>query len=1710
MIDLKNTNPQLPNAPHLDSYVITDKLGESLQAQVYKGYHKHVPDYPLVIKCLKLLSSWEDQSRHLRQKIERLKVLHDPRVCTPLVLESDEEHHFIVQPWFAGLTLNEWVSQQSKIALSDFFTLACAMADTLQTVHDAGITHGGIKPHNILVQDGSLSLRLTDFITPLDIRDVSHFIYDPEFVRNTLAYTSPEQTGRINYRVDFSTDLYSLGIVFYELLTGQLPFFSSDPLELIHSHLAEEIEPADKINPEISHTLAEIISKLTLKQPEKRYQSASGLFADLQRCQAEYNKSGRISDFAICQHDRTRRVIFISKMVGRQTESALIHQEYQQVMRGEFRAVLISGLSGIGKTRLIQELQKPLVKNRGYFSSGKFDQYQKNIPYSSLIQALRNLIRTFLTESNDQLTLWRNIILEAVENNGGVICDVVPELEFIIGPQSEPPHLPPVEARNRFNNLFGRFLACLASENNPLVLFIDDLQWCDTATFEFLQNLFANHREHPYLFFMGAYRHNEVDSAHPLTRLIRTVHENNGPLAEIRLEALSDHDCHEMVAYILDSKLKATANLARFIAHLTEGNPLFVSESLAWLYNEGLLNTDREQHWTWDMQLIRDTEIPASVVELFRRKVKQLPHTTLHILNHCACMGNRFTINEVSQVMDMRIEPLFEELKPVLSLSLLLENKSELQFVHDRVQEAVLAQIDAKTRPDLHWRIGNRLLQPVSKDTNLETLDNLFTIAAHLNQGRPQTLDAETVYWLADINFHAGNKALDALATEAANDFFMQAHAYLPADCWDEVYQLSFSIYQRLAKTNLMCGRYEDSERLLNHLVEHAVSDLDKAEALADQTTSLSSFGNFNQAIATANRGLAYFDQSIPDDPQQAEQRMHALMLQIQQQNDVWSRILQMPITQERKSKIELAFYSELIPDLYMCGLVPQLYLSAAQSTQHCLEGGMDESVIYSFSIMGLNLGEQGQFDQAFRYEDLAHDLCAKYPNTFGATRGMNGIVWCNMHSRSHPAAIVDYAHKSIQCGKNCGDLYNAGLSYGPLMWNLMVQGKNLRWIEEAAEECLQFSRKNQLSFSVGLAEAVQAGWVLPMKSAQLTVNMQATLASWNRDNYVSASGSYFALLGFAQYFMADYSAAAHSLKQVEDYLHGLTDNVLKRLWYVFKILNSLRQTSEADWSKIEAEINPQLERLDVWAALGPLLKPYVAFIRAEIAQYQGNYRDARNLYLDAVELAQLHGYDLLSGHLYECLGDIANHHQLGNADLYFNEARRLYRLCRAEAKSQRLQQLHPYTKQNTGARINREQEPQATLPSLDINYLMKSAMALSAEIDLPQLMQKIMAVVLESSGAQHGYLLIKQGNQLLIAAEQHIGKKQPPPKQTYPINMARGICLAIINYVQHTQTKVVLHDAINVGEFKNAPEVQAQNLRSVLCLPIIKQAGLTGLLYLENRLSEGVFTEEKISMTELLTAQAAISLENATLLEQTRQAYLQLQESQEQMLQMEKLSAMGTLVGGVAHEINNPLMGVMNFVEFVAERTEDAKSKEILLQALQHIQRIKKIVSNMLVFIRSKSVPTGHASIAEVLAQTIMLLEGELRKDAVSVNVELPEDLPDIVCSPESLQQILVNLMINARDALFNIEQPHISIIATANENHIEFILSDNGCGISDEIQGRMFDPFFTTKAPGKGTGLGLSVTRRLIQDNGASINIESEAGKGCKVRINFQTYGS
>ncbi|MDP3042465.1 MAG: AAA family ATPase [Candidatus Omnitrophota bacterium] len=1723
----------------IPNFEITQKLAENNQAIVYKAFQKRSPEAPLIIKILKSGYLPEHQKLHFRQKIEQLKVLNDPMLIRPLSFEVKDGIQFITREYFDGIPLNEWAASQNKVSLNDFFTIASLLAQALQKAHESGIIHGGIKPHNILIHPKSLTIRLVDFISSLDVREVSHFIYDRYFVEGTLAYTSPEQTGRINHRVDFASDLYSLGIVFYELLTGKLPFFSLDPLELIHSHLAQEAAAVKQMNSEVPEMLSKLVAMLILKQPEKRYQSAIGLLADLTQCRNDYLAKKPTAEFPLGRHDYTHRITFVSKMVGRNTEAKIILNEYTQVTGGSFRSLFISGLPGIGKTRLIQELQRPIVEHKGYFTSGKFDLYQKNIPYSALIQSLRNLIRTFLTESDERVEMWKQKILNKVKANGKVLIGVIPELEILLGPQPEVPPLPPIESRNRFNYTFDIFLTCLATEENPLTLFIDDLQWCDIATFDFLENILVNYKDHPYFFFIGAYRYNEVSSSHPLTKLLRDIKENKQPVEEIRLGPLEANYCHEMVAYILDSPLSETEELSRFIIELSEGNPLFVSEILSYLHNENLLFLDKNKNWHWDIHKIRESDMPPTVVALFSSKVKRLPAETIELLEYCACMGNRFSPTEISMIKEISLLHIFERLKSALAQGLLMESKDDLQFVHDRVQEAVLSAIQAERRKQIHWNIGVRLLSVFSSNSNLEELDNLFSITAHLNLGKPKVLDPASAYQISDINFKAGNKALDALAAEAANEYFKVSRELLPPDSWDSQYEKTFKIYQKAAKTELMCGDYNNSEKLLNQLLENARTDLDKAESLAEQTTSLSSIGNFIKAIETANRGLAYFDKSLPADPLEAENKREALIKEIESRNiDVWDTILNMPFTQERKSKIELSFYSELIPDLYMSGMVPQLYLSAVQSTQHCLSGGMDESVIYSFAIMGLYLGEKEEFEKAFKYEDLARNLCEKYPNTFGATRGMNGIVWCNMHSRSTPGEIIAYCLKSIQCGKNSGDLYNAGLSYGPLMWNLQVLGNDFKKIDAYASECLEFSKKYNLYFSVRLAEAMQAGWIEPMKRNYSPIAMEEKLKNWEKDNHIAAVGSYYVHLGLAHYYFGEYEKAEEYLQGVRRYLSGLTDNVLKRLWHVFLALNAL-SLHEIGIKYVSVEellsyIQPLIKKIETWAALGPLLKPYLAFLYAEIKRVTLDAQEARSLYFEAIDFAHQNNHIFLEAHLHECLGRLLekeparyppaaniSRRSKATAGVFFTEAVRLYKKCSAERKAVLLVEKYPeYFEEETPERLPAAPASMSVLSNIDINYLTKSCLIIPAETEEKVIIHKIMNVVLESSGAQHGYLIMEEDGDLIVRAQSHITERDIVKTTNQSFETSKDICHAIIRYVQRTKEIVLLENAAEKGEFKDNPEVQTLKLKSVFCLPVIKQHKLLGILYLENRLSDSVFTAERTEMTKLFTLEAAISLENARLVEKMKQAEAalkrhrehleemveertrQLSKVQEDLLIAERLAVLGQLAGSISHEIRNPLNVISSSAYYIKMKlgTTDKKLRE-------HIDHIEAEVKNSTAIIDSILSLSGIKEPHKVRLDLVSALNEAIITSEIPRAVKILRQIPAgeifVVADKEQLFMAFHNILKNALQAME--EQGALTVKIEKDDNtKVKISFIDSGVGISPENINKLFQPLFTTKV--RGIGFGLLICKMIIEKHGGTIEIKSKPKKGTTVIITLR----
>ncbi|WP_020158280.1 AAA family ATPase [Methylobacter marinus] len=1689
------------------NFKILNKLGESMHADVYQAHDLNDQDNLLALKKIKPQFCSEDAVSYIRQQINQLSELELPRSIIPEVYHPSVDSLCLIQPYIEAQPLSRWLESHRAPDLLTTIKIIIAIAEQLEDIHKAGHIHKSIKPTNILIDPETLAVQIIDDIRVLDINQLSHFIYEEHFRLQTLPYLSPEQTGRIKHSVNYTTDLYSLGTIFFECLAGKPPFLFDDPIAIIHSHIAETPALINEINPDIPKVIGKIIALLLEKAPEKRYQTAAGLNVDLKYCLRGLQQNRDINSFILKQKDFSNRITIPSLMVGREEQKKQLLDEYSKVCAGVFRSALISGLSGIGKTRLIQELQLPIIAHAGYFTSGKFDQFKKHIPYSTLIQAFSHLIKTFLTEDRGRIAYWRRRISEQLGENGRLITDLVPELHLIIGPQPEVPNLPPIEARNRFNDTAEKFLASLISEEHPLTLFIDDLQWCDGATFDLLERIFDNAMDYPYLFWLGAYRQNEVDSSHRLMRLIHKIKQAHRPLQEIRLEALGLSEVNQMTAYILNTYPSRTQDLSKIIYQTSAGNPLFVNESLRWLHTYKHLHLTENGLWTWDDEQLRHTAIPDSALDLFKDKIAKLPQPVRELLSIAASLGARFEASDLALTTAMTLPALYHALTPAFNSNILLREKDQLLFFHDQVQAAAASFLDADKKRRIHGQIATALISAIPEHADLETLPNLFAIVEHLANGREPGQSLESRLEEAKFNYYAGIAAMKALAMDNANYFFHQSKNLYPEDSWDKDYAFLFSLHKYLARTEMALGNQPASEQILNTLINHSKSDIDRIDCLYEQTTGLSSMGKFEQAIALGNRGLAYFNRSIPDDDEQSLERAATIIQQIHAgDTDIWQKILDIEPSSDRATQIETGIYSELIPDYYLAGMVPQLYLSAIQSTQNCLGGGVDESVIYGFSMVGLYLQRKGQYELSFRYEDLGLALAHRYPDTFGATKGINGILWTNMHNRSDSAYIIEQCQKNIHRGKNCGDLYNAGLSYGPYIWHLIHQGAHLRQVIDVAEECIHFSNRFNLSLSLGLAESALAGWADMMNTERTPCSEQEIadkLNKWATDKHVVSIGGYYSLKGISSHYLGDYEQAADYLHQAEPYLRGLSDNILNRLWYVFRYVNGLRLHKTIPDEEQET-LDYCLEQVQTWAELGPILKPYLTFMRMEQAHHSGDFSETRRHCLDAIDLSKSQHFTLLEGFLNERLGQILIDRQHNYANYYLTRAAGHYFDCDAEIKVRQLTENYSITLQtddNTPADASLAQ-------MLDVNYLLLATRTITQQQNLNGLLSAILQSIMERLGAKTGYLLIAEPQDLAVLAKGIKHGFVDVQLRGDPNLSTDTLSLAIVNYVYRTAEMLVLDNAGSDGDFIADGTVQHQHLKSVLCVPLLKQQQVLGVLFLENNLITSAFTREQIELTRLLTAQAAIALENTLLIEEMKrsQAQIQLLNEELELRVAERTASLNSaneelkhFAYVVSHDLKAPLRAINQLSGWICEDYADAfddNGREQMALLRDRAKRMHEMIDGILQYSRVGRFvePEEQIDCNQLLADVISLIA-----PPAHIEVHIQADLPVIEGEKLRLFQVFQNLLDNA--IKYNDKEKGIISVTCMEQNHYwQFAVTDNGPGIDKKYQEKIFQLFQTLKPKdqSESTGIGLSLIEKIVTTWGGKIWLESEVGKG------------
>ncbi len=749
--------------------------------------------------------------------------------------------------------------------LGRFLRLAINLAAALGKLHQRGLIHKDIKPANILVNSATDKVWFTGFGFASRLRRERQAAEPPEVIAGTLAYMAPEQTGRMNRSIDSRSDLYSLGMTFYEMLTGALPFQASDPMEWVHCHVARQPpRPSERVAG-IPEPISAIVLKLLAKTAEERYQTAAGLEADLRKCLMEWESVRRIEPFPLGQQDVPDRLLIPEKLYGRERECQILLDAFHRVVAsGRPELVLVSGYSGVGKSSVVHELHKVIVLPRGIFISGKFDQNKRAVPYATLAQAFQTLVRQILVMSEEEVIHWKNAILEALGSNGQLMINLIPELELVIGKQPPVPELPPQETQNRFEAVLREFIGAFARKEHPVALFLDDLQWLDSATLKLLEQ-FLIHPDIRHLLLIGAYRDNEVVAGHPLMPTLTAIRKAEAIVHEIVLTPLSLTDVNQLLGDALGCEPARARPLAELMHEKTEGNPFFTIQFLTTLAEEHLLKFEaREAAWRWDLNRIRATSFTDNVVDLMIAKLRRLPIATQEALKQLSCLGNSVKISTLRAVRGGAEDEVHSEFWEAVRAGMVLRLAGSYTFVHDRVQEAAYALISEELRVQFHVHIGRRLLAEMTPD---EVAENIFDIVGQFNAGVSLISDPNERERVAELNRDSGQKAKASAAYASACIYFSHGMALLGDDGWERLYKLAFELWLARTECEFLCANFEEAERLIRELLRRSKSRIDRAAVYRLKVLLHLMQSDNPKAVESAFECLSMFGIQMPAHP---------------------------------------------------------------------------------------------------------------------------------------------------------------------------------------------------------------------------------------------------------------------------------------------------------------------------------------------------------------------------------------------------------------------------------------------------------------------------------------------------------------------------------------------------------------------------------------------------------------------------------------------------------------------------------------------------------------------------------------------------------------------------------------------------------------------------------------------------------------------------
>ncbi|MCC5609960.1 trifunctional serine/threonine-protein kinase/ATP-binding protein/sensor histidine kinase [Nostoc sp. CHAB 5834] len=1788
----------------IPGYRISEELYNGSRTLVYRGYRES-DSLRVVIKLLKNPYPSFSELLSFRNQYTIAKNLNSPLIIQTYSLEPYQNSYVLVMEDFGGISLKDYftsVDTRYVAFLQEFLQIAIALCNTLDILYRERIIHKDIKPANILINPKTKQVKLIDFSIASLLPRETQTLINPNILEGTLAYISPEQTGRMNRGIDYRTDFYSLGVTFYELLTGELPFTSNDAMEFVHCHIAKAPLLVHQINHKIPSVLSKIIEKLMAKNAQDRYQSALGLKYDLEKCLLQLKETDKIESFSIAQRDVCDRFIIPDKLYGRETEVETLLQAFERVSLGATEMMLVAGFSGIGKTAVVNEVHKPIVRQRGYFIKGKFDQFQRNIPFSAFVQAFRDLMGQLLTESDAQIQQWKSNILEAVGENGQVIIEVIPELSRIIDIQPAVPELSGTAAQNRFNSIFQKFISVFTTKKHPLVMFLDDLQWADSASFKLVELLMGE--DSGYLLLIGAYRDNEVSPIHPLMMTLKEMHKVGVAINSITLQALSENTLNRLVADTLNCIHDLATPLTQLIYQKTQGNPFFSTQFLKALYDDNLIVFNSYLGcWQCDITLVKQAALTDDVVEFMAQQLQKLPFSTQGILKLAACIGNQFnlmTLAAVSQQSENETAAaLWKALQEAFVLpeseiyKFYIDDKEAIyqqemshvinyKFSHDRIQQAAYSLILDEDKKATHLQIGRLLL---SNTSDGEQTDKIFDIANQLNMGISLIADDVEKIKVAQINLNAAQKARRATAYSAAFSYAEKGMSLLDDNSWQRQYNITLGLHNIAADTAFLTGSFAEITQLMHLVKLNSQTVVDNLAVYEAQIQAYSAHKNYQKSIDTGLEFIQLLGIKLPSQPSKLQVLAELIKTKVLLRGNSLEKLLQLPVMTNPETIVVLRISNLISYPAYFCSQ-PLMALLAFLGIQKSLQQGNSIWSSSFYTIYSIILSNLQELEASYQMGQFSLNLLNKLPNLYIEGKIKVSIAIFSQIWQQPLSNSLHLIQEGKQAALNCGDFAFVGTGYFNEINAGFFLGKPLTEllpISELYHQALTTEIPDEVNLQqisilrqvmLNLTEASPQPYILvgtECDETQLIPHFQAS----NDAVFLSIIYCFKVLIAYLFSNISVALDAADASLPYEPELIGAYSIISAWFYDALTRLAAYPNSSPQRKKQLLKRVTKIQHNLERRAKLVPTdIKHKCDLIRAERDRILGNKLQAQEYYDLAISGAKQNGYlqeeslanELAAKFYLECGKEKI-------AQVYMQEAYYCYARWGAKAKVADLEKRYPellefLLKQQ---KLNLNLNPFETIAFagtfsstytnttagtnisdvLDFTSALKAAIAISSSLELDTLIASLTRIILENSGARKAVLLLPQENIWQVRAITFIDhEKIQTSLSPESLDNCQDIAVKIIHYVKNTQQTVVIDNCKTdipglIGEYMLSHQPQ-----SVFCTPIINQGHLVGILYLENQMIQGVFNSDRLSVIHLLSSQAAISLENARLYQQAGIALQDLQQAQLQIVQSEKMSALGNLVAGVAHEMNNPLgfiyaslqeakPTVTDIVEHLrlyqeslpnpgdeikdhAEKIDLDYSLEDLPKIIDSMvmacDRLENISTSLRTFSRADKDYKVRFNIHEGINSTILILKHRLKANEQRPEIEVITDygnLPQIECFPGQLNQVFMNILANAIDALDESNKgrsfkeiksnPNRITIKTSWENEgVKIAIADNGKGMNESVKEKIFDHLFTTKGVSKGTGLGLAIARQIVEEtHGGKLSCNSVLGEGTEFII-------